>query len=468
MENGKILIQSTNNRRNFIKQLASVGGVLGGSLLSNSLSAKNISAINAKSKTCDFSNLAADFTYLNSGTEGSMPRCVIDQLSSEQQRWASDPTTAYEADKVLGKHQHFGRSRVAKSLLVKKDNLCFTDNTTMGLNMVLMGINFTASDKVILTNHEHNAIVSPLSVQQHKTGLKVIKRNFPAARQLSKMNAEQIVEALFPNTKELQGAKALCVSHVYPTTGIRLPLDLLRRKADQLGIQYLIVDGAQAFGMIDLSVGVNAISHADFYACPGHKWLNGPPSTGILYIKDENIQPPEFYPTMSQRMSQYVRQNDLVQSSFPMAEALQVRGCSNTPGFSAMQTAIDFQKTFGGFSSVEKQIISLSSQVKTFISSQAKTALVSPSIDNRTHSGLTVFFPFSWQNPQRILTDKKTADQIVVALLKKKIQIRSIGFQNSPDKKNKVYALRVSTGIFNTQKHIDRFKQSLRSVLQEL
>jgi selenocysteine lyase/cysteine desulfurase len=63
--------------------------------------------------------------------------------------------------------------------------------------------------------------------------------------------------AVFPNTPALQGAKALCVSHVYPTTGVRLPLRLLREKADELGIRYLVIDGAQAM--------VNAMK----FRCPG-------------------------------------------------------------------------------------------------------------------------------------------------------------------------------------------------------
>lgn len=92
----------------------------------------------------------------------------------------------------------------------------------------------------------------------------------------------------------------MCVSHVYPTTGVRLPLHLLRKKADELNIRYLIVDGAQAMGMIHLSSNEDSLENCDFYACPGHKWLNGPLGTGVLYIKNADIRPPEFYPTLSQ------------------------------------------------------------------------------------------------------------------------------------------------------------------------
>lgn len=162
----------------------------------------------------------------------------------------------------------------------------------------------------------------------------------------------------------------------------------MREKANQLGIKYLIVDGAQAFGMIDLSQGDNDIKHTDFYDCPGHNWLNGPPSTGGLYIKNNNIRPPEFYPVLSQRMEK------LIDNDFPMAEALQVRGCSNTTGFTAMLRAIKFQQDLGGFKLIESELIKKSSGIKNFIHSRSEKALVSSNKDKTLASALTVFFSF--------------------------------------------------------------------------
>jgi len=285
------------------------------------------------------------------------------------------------------------------------------------------------------------------------------------------MNVTQLLDALFPDDSELRGAKALCVSHVYPTTGVRLPLRALRQKADQLNISYLIVDGAQAFGLLDLTTPDEDIRHCDFYACPGHKWLNGPPSTGVLYIKNENIQPPEFYPTISQRMGNYTSYESEDDVPIPMAEALQVRGNSNTPGFAAMVNAIDFAKSAGGASTIEKHILRLSSKFNESILARAPGSIVSPHTDSTLSSGLTVFFPFRWDSPQTMFTDKKTADWVVAELLKQNIQIRSIGFWNpAPDtaQRVEVRALRVSTAYFNTNRHLDLLAGALRDVLMRI
>ena len=454
---------SSQSRRKFLTNMGVGGTVALGVLSSPSIyaGAKKTASL----EKCRFTALAQHFVYLNSGTEGSMPDCVIKHLQKKLYAWASDPTTSYELDAELGKRQELNRQRVGEFFGVGKDNITLTDNTTMGLSMTLLGLNFQADDKVIITNHEHNAILSPLQVLDQRIGLDIKVRKFPLAAKLSKMSHKQILDALFPNSDALRNAKALCVSHVYPSTGIRLPLKELRKKADQLNIQYVIVDGAQAMGMLDLSAEGEDISSCDFYAGPGHKWMNGPPSTGVLYLKNKDIQPPEFYPVGSQRMSKYLGDES---KTFPMAKALQVRGCSNTVGFSAMLEATKFIQQSGGSSAVEKHILDLSKRVKSIISLRAPHALISPDSDEKLMSGLTVFSPFNWKKPQQIYSDKKKADWVVRELLKKNIQIRSIGLIDDLDKKlsgQKRYVLRVSTAYFNTEADINLFQKELKEVL---
>ncbi len=447
-------------RRNFLKSAGAA--LVGGLSTSDAL---------ALAEKCDFSTLPPDFAYLNSGTEGSMPSCVIATFRNALDKWAGDPTTSYELDPVLGKRQESNRSKVAQFLGVERNNICLTDNTTMGLSMTLMGLNFRPDDRVITTNHEHNAIKSPLQILQERQGLQVETRIFPPAENLGQMGVTELIDALFPDSPALRGAKALCISHVYPTTGVRLPLKALRKKADELGIPYLIVDGAQALGMIDLTGHEDDIRASDFYACPGHKWLNGPPGTGVLYIRNADIRPPEFYPTISQRMGKYSDCDDDSSCSFPIAEALQVRGCSNAPGFAAMITAMDFATKAGGSARIENHILALSRDITNFLLSQAPHCVVSPYSDAALQSGLTTFFPFRWDKPQHFFRDKKTADWVVKELLKKNIQVRSIGFQNavySDRPHEESYVIRVSTGYFNSSGDIDRFKSALRGVLQRL
>src|SRR5690606_3557309 len=60
---------------------------------------------------------------------------------------------------------------------------------------------------------------------------------------------------------------------------VRAVADLARRR----GLM-LVVDGAQSAGSVMLNLHDLA---ADAYACRGHKWLLGPPGTGLLFIRKD-------------------------------------------------------------------------------------------------------------------------------------------------------------------------------------
>ncbi len=456
------------SRRKFFKKSA-VSSVFASTLLSSGVTSDVTASENfhnlIDTNNCQFDALSNNFVYLNNGTEGSMPRCVISELQLSIEKWAADPTNSYESDTVFGKRQDSNRADVAQFFGVHRDNICLTDNTTMGLSFSLLGIDFKANDKVIISNQEHNAILSPLQMMQQRTGIQIITQAFPSVEKLKSMNSAQLIDHLFPNIDRLKNAKALCVSHVYPTTGVRLSLKLLRKKADELNIDYLIVDGAQSLGMLDLAGKNEHISHCDFYAGSGHKWLNGPPGTGLLYIKNKHIQPPEFYPVGSQRMFKYLNTGRNNPSKYPMAKALQVRGSSHTLGFHAMLGALHYVNQSGGFKTIERHILKLSKRVKTFIFENAPKSLISPNLEATLTSGLTVFYAFSWDKPKNIFTDKSTTEKVVAELLKHNVQIRSIGFDNNGQTH---YALRVSTGYFNSDADLFTFQYALKNVLEKI
>jgi selenocysteine lyase/cysteine desulfurase len=434
----------------------------------------------------EFSCLAEDFIYMNNGTEGSMPETVLNAYASYLRRWASNPTTAYELDPILGKRQKRNREILADFLHVGMNNICFTDNTTMALNMVLMGLNWSAEDKVIITDHEHPAVTSPIWILREKKQLSVQVRTFPSAAALRNMDSAALLDHLFPISPKLANTKALCISHVYNTVGVRLPLDQLRQRVDALNIQYLIIDGAQGVGMLDMGQAENQLAHCDFYAAPAHKWLNGPPGTGFLYLKNEQICPPEFVTAPSQKMGAFHCGDD-GGSCLPTAEALQVRGCSAIPAFATITNLIHLISQLGGSSAIESHNLSLAEHVRRFIADKAPHALLSPS-DASLSSALVSFFPFDWDDPERLFTDKQTAVKVTEDLLKLGLQLRYVPFptvdfsencclqQHDPstlidcsgEPVEQYFSLRVSTGVFNTEQDVVTLQQALQTVLTGL
>ena len=434
----------------------------------------------------DFTQLPKKFVYMNNGTEGSMPGSVIKVLHKTLKKWANNPTDAYEIDPVLGKRQKKNREAMAQFLGVQLNNICLTDNTTMGLNMVIMGLDFKAEDTLVITDHEHPSITSPMWILKEKLGLQVEVRDFPQPTELNKINAEQLIDHLFPNIPALQNAKALCISHTYNTTGVRLPLDKIKQRADELNIRYLIVDGAQGMGMVDFNKPENRVDNCDFYAAPTHKWMNGPPGTGVLYIKNACIRPPEFYPLLSQKMAAYMNE-DGVRSHLPMVEALTVRGCSIIPAYVAITKLLKFFKKIGGQEKVEQHILGLSSIVRDFIAEKSLAGLISATAPE-LQSGLVSFYPFNWEQQQICFKDKDTVIGVVDKLLEKGVQVRYVPFptvdfsdqcklqDHEPDSVRdcsgepieQTFAIRVSTGYFNTPADVKVFKKILKKVLKGL
>jgi selenocysteine lyase/cysteine desulfurase len=74
--------------------------------------------------------------------------------------------------------------------------------------------------------------------------------------------------------------RVISVSHVFSSTGLRMPIAELSALARSRGLM-CVVDGAQAVGAIRVNVRELGC-HA--YATSGHKWLLGPKGTGLLYI----------------------------------------------------------------------------------------------------------------------------------------------------------------------------------------
>lgn len=433
-----------------------------------------------------FNQLSDDIIYLNNGTEGSMPDCVVDAFKAGLAEWNSNPTASYETDLLLGKQQINTRQQIAEFLDVDVSNICLTNNTTMGLSMVLTGLDFKPGDRVVTTDHEHPAIISPLWMLRQRQGINVVVRSFPDHKTQKNMAPDELLDYLFPEIPQLQSARALCVSHVYATHGVRLPLDKLRRRVKALKIKYIIIDGAQAAGMVDLNKPENRVDNSDFYAAPTHKWMNGPPGTGILYIRNPYLSPPEFYPTLSQKIGDYMC-SDYPENDKPITEALQVRGCQNTPSYTALLKLLQLFHEIGGPQEIENHVLTLAESVRDFITSRSTKSLISPS-DKDLRSGLISFLAFDWNNPEQCFSDKQTAMFVNKRLFEKGIQVRYIAFptvslqpqylagQQEPFNQticpaasvDQQYCMRVSTGLFNTPEQIETFKKILKEVLSEL
>jgi selenocysteine lyase/cysteine desulfurase len=210
-------------------------------------------------------------TYLNSGGLGPSPRPVLDML---------DFTARALQHRVETGHFFFEQARgiVAKFLGAIPDEVCFTRNATEGNSIIAAGLGLRAGDEIILETHAHPGGSLPWLNQARQAGA-VIRTFVPDANSAAG-NVERIAALIGPRTRVVQ------VSHVTAPTGILMPVAEVAGLCRERGVWFHI-DGAQSFGMVPFDL--RAIG-CDSYAGSGHKWIGGPRESGVLFIRQEQIE----------------------------------------------------------------------------------------------------------------------------------------------------------------------------------
>jgi selenocysteine lyase/cysteine desulfurase len=384
-------------------------------------------------------------TYLNTGTEGSMPKSVLNRLHRYSEEFARSPMESCFYSGDLGYVQEKNIDRVAEFLGVPANDIVLTNNTTQGMHIAILGLDFAPGDEIITTLHEHGASLSPLHHQRDRRGVVIKALALPTPATSKQDIIDLFARAITDKTR------ALCFCHVNFTTGLRMPVKELCDLAKEHNL-ISIVDGAHAIGM--LNVTLDALG-CDFYATSGHKWLNGPPGTGMLYIRDGNKNPRNLWPEITEIYD--------ISYATPITSKMQMRGQLNTPSLQAMTDAMAFQQSIGR-DNVEARVLELAAYLKEkIVGLWGEASLLSPAGGGELCSGLVSFTPF-----------QNFADRYDMGLITGitrplrdtyKTYIRFVEFFDREADAQKTYALRVSTHIFNSRRDIDALLRAIQTII---
>jgi L-cysteine/cystine lyase len=218
----------------------------------------------------------AGLTYLNSGTCGPMPRPVAEALCQTAMAHLTEPRGVRATFEQAQQVKQACRSALAGLLGCQTTEIALTHNTTEGMNLITLGVNWVHGDEAITTNVEHPGALLPLWIVRDRYGV-TIKTADLLSRPSDPVDA--VVRLITPRTK------LISLSHVSYSTGDVLPVAEIASAAHSLGV-LVLVDAAQAFGAMDLDM---ASLGADFYSVSGQKWLCGPEGTGALYSAQNSI-----------------------------------------------------------------------------------------------------------------------------------------------------------------------------------
>ncbi len=222
--------------------------------------------------------------FLNAGTNGPIPRRSHDALVQYAQTELTEGRVGLATYLRMFELWSQARANMATILGCDPSEIALTHNTTEGMNIALMGLDWQKGDELVTSPLEHAGGLHPayLIKQRHGAKLRMTNIGLPDVDPI-----DALQRVLTPRTR------AVVLSHVSWATGMILPIRQLADLAHQSGALF-ICDAAQSCGMVPSNVydlGVDA------YACSGQKWLCGPDGSGALFIRKDrlsDIQPTYF------------------------------------------------------------------------------------------------------------------------------------------------------------------------------
>ena len=219
--------------------------------------------------------LDPDKIYLNHGSFGATPEPVFRAYQNWQRELEYQPVEFL--DRRFAERMTMARTALADYLDIRRDDLVYVTNATVGVNIVARSLDLRPGDEVLTTNHEYGACDRTWQFLSQKQGFSYIKQ--PISIPLD--TADDFIEQLWQGITER--TRVIFLSHITSPTAMIFPVAEVCHRAREQGI-LTIIDGAHAPGQIPLDLEETG---ADFYTGNLHKWLCAPKGSGFLYARSE-------------------------------------------------------------------------------------------------------------------------------------------------------------------------------------
>ncbi|MBI5702991.1 MAG: aminotransferase class V-fold PLP-dependent enzyme [Chloroflexota bacterium] len=226
-------------------------------------------------------NLKRDFqldpsiTFLNHGSFGATPKPVFREYQHWQRELERQPV------EFLGRRftglMAEARAALGAYLGAHPNNLVYTQNVTISINIVARSLELGPGDEVLASDHEYGAMDRTWRFLAKERGFRYINQHV----ELPLTTEEKFVEDFWRGVTAR--TRVIFLSHITSPTAIIFPIQEIIRRAREAGI-LTVIDGAHAPGQLPLHLDSLG---ADFYGGNLHKWLCAPKGTGFLYARPE-------------------------------------------------------------------------------------------------------------------------------------------------------------------------------------
>lgn len=209
----------------------------------------------------------------NAATTLIKPYSVINACNAWLAKYGANPGRGgHKLSLNAGNKVYECRELIAKLFNIERpENIIFTLNTTMALNIAIKGF-IKSGMHIVISGMEHNSVYRTVA----NSGCPY---TIAEADPTGYVSVESIKKATRPNTR------LIVLTHASNVVGTVNPIKQIGEFAKSKNITFL-VDAAQSAGVLDIDVKRDNI---DMLAFAGHKMLMGPTGTGGLYVSP-NIQ----------------------------------------------------------------------------------------------------------------------------------------------------------------------------------
>ncbi len=359
-----------------------------------------------------------EWTYLYNGSIHPCPSPVGEAMRGFLSDWERGGEAsffpAFEAFEKL-------RERFAALIHAEGRNIVVTESTTSGLNLAA---------QILRPRPEQNVVVTDLAFMSDtylwlagSSGVGDVR--FVESRG-GKVAAGDLAARMDSNT---------AVVHICAVTvggGYRYDLQEVRALTAAEGVP-LMVDGAQAIGLLDVDVSQ---SEPDFLATTASKWLMGPTGIGFLYVADRYLQAEPPWPgwLSASNVGEWdVRHCELYND----ARRFQ-GGIPNLPGVVGALAGLELLEEIGR-ETVERRVRELT----TYLMEQLATL---------ESGGVRIWTPSPWNQRAGIVFFRVPGHEELHARLRE-ARIYCGTFQGG---------IRLDPGVYNTMEEIDAFLDVVR------
>jgi cysteine desulfurase / selenocysteine lyase len=345
----------------------------------------------------------------------ALPRVVADAIIQFTEQSAAN----FENFAALLKSIQEARTSAANLIGSSPDEIALIGPTSLGLSLFANGIDWRHGDEVICYLDDYPANVYPwLNLRSRGVTVRLLQ---PA--ETGELTPELVRDALTAKTRLVALASANFVS------GYRIDLHGIGKLLREKDVLFS-VDAIQTLGAFPTTV-----EYVDFLSADAHKWMLGPLSVGIVYVRKEcfDLCRPTLLGSWNVKAPGFVAQEEI--EFHPTAQRYEP-GAMNVMGIFGMKAAIDLLLAIG-IPRVAARILTLTTRLA----------------DGLQEMGFQALGPTSGLNASGIVTVSRSGTDMEA--LFERLAAANIVCSSRQDRQGKQY-IRFSPHFYNTEGEVDQ------------